>query len=101
MTEGERILIVEDDSDVREALAAFLESEGYGVVEAEHGEVALRRLRTATRFCLILARVDRRPAQAGSGRQRSLATRQPADPRPRLREYQEDFDQNTANILPK
>src|SRR5213594_1928434 len=54
MTERRRILIVEDDSGVREALAVFLESEGYAVAEAEHGEAALRRLRTATTFCLIL-----------------------------------------------
>src|SRR5207244_8234955 len=54
LTQGKHILLVEDDDGVREALAVFLQSEGYGVVEAEHGEAALRRLHTTTTFCLIL-----------------------------------------------
>ena len=48
------ILIVEDDTAGREALAAYLESEGYHVLEAEHGEAALRTLHTNTGVCLIL-----------------------------------------------
>ena len=48
-----RILLVEDDEDVRGALAAFLAGEGYEVVEAAHGKEALAHLRTS-RFCLIL-----------------------------------------------
>ena len=48
------ILIVEDDDDVREALAAFLEGEGYTIVEARDGQEALRCLRSSTEFCLIL-----------------------------------------------
>jgi len=51
---GKSILIVEDDDDVRGALATFLEGEGYSVVEAEHGEAALRRLRSSPDFCLIV-----------------------------------------------
>ena len=54
MSPGKTILIVEDDSDVRESLAVFLEGEGYSVVEAEHGKEALRCLRSSTDFCLIL-----------------------------------------------
>ena len=54
MTHDKSILIVEDDDDVREAIAAFLEGEGYPVVEARHGEEALRCLRSSTKFCLIL-----------------------------------------------
>jgi CheY-like chemotaxis protein len=48
------ILIVEDDPDVRGALAAVLESEGYRVLEAGDGRQALRRLRDSTSICLIL-----------------------------------------------
>jgi CheY-like chemotaxis protein len=55
MTDAERgILIVEDDVDVREALAVFLAGEGYKVVEAGHGAEALDQLRSAVPFCLIL-----------------------------------------------
>jgi CheY-like chemotaxis protein len=48
------VLIVEDDDDVRGALAAILEAHGYSVVEAEHGRVALDLLRGSTAFGLIL-----------------------------------------------
>ena len=48
------ILIVEDDDDVRGALAAVLEEEGYSVLEARHGEEALRALRGPVAVCLIL-----------------------------------------------
>ena len=54
MTHDKSILIVEDDDDVRESLAAFLEGEGYPVVEARDGAEALRQLRSSTEFCLIL-----------------------------------------------
>jgi CheY-like chemotaxis protein len=48
------ILIVEDDDDIREAMAVFLETEGYRVVQARDGEEALRHLRSSERFCLVL-----------------------------------------------
>ena len=48
------ILIVEDDEDVRGALAAVLEEEGHTVLEARHGEEALRMLRAPNAVCLIL-----------------------------------------------
>jgi len=48
------ILVVEDDDDVREALVAFLEGEGYDVVEAADGAQALRKLRSGPEFCLIV-----------------------------------------------
>jgi CheY-like chemotaxis protein len=38
------VLIVEDDRDTREALREILESEGFPVLEAEHGQQALARL---------------------------------------------------------
>jgi len=49
------ILIVEDDADVRGALTAVLESEGYPVVEAAHGQEALQHLcADPAGFCMIL-----------------------------------------------
>ena len=50
---AESVLVVEDDDDVREALAALLEANGYRVIEAENGRTALQRLQDAT-VCLIL-----------------------------------------------
>src|SRR5262245_31809718 len=49
-----RVLIVEDDASVREALATFLECEGYRVVEAADGVEALDRLRATSDVGLIL-----------------------------------------------
>jgi CheY-like chemotaxis protein len=50
---GKSVLIVEDDDDVRGALAALLEGEGYRVLEAPDGAAALRQLR-AGNVCLVL-----------------------------------------------
>ena len=54
MDKAKSILIVEDDHDVRGALAALLEGEGYRVIEAQDGASALDRLRSSLEFCLIL-----------------------------------------------
>ena len=53
------VLIVEDDSDTREMLAAFLANEGFHTVAAEDGLEALHLLRTVRRRaprtpCLVL-----------------------------------------------
>jgi CheY-like chemotaxis protein len=48
------VLIVEDDADVRGALAAILETQGFTVAEAEHGLEALRHLRASSCTCLIV-----------------------------------------------
>jgi CheY-like chemotaxis protein len=40
------VLVVDDDSDIRELLQEVLRSEGYGVIAAENGRVALEHLRS-------------------------------------------------------
>jgi CheY-like chemotaxis protein len=45
---SERILVVEDNADVRNATAALLESLGYTVIKAAHGQAALHTLQTET-----------------------------------------------------
>ena len=52
--EGQRILIVEDDSDLREALSEVLRDEGYAVAMAADGREALDHLRRESRPSLIL-----------------------------------------------
>ena len=47
------ILVVEDDTELRETVRDFLEEEGYGVKVAPNGAVALEMLRSY-RPCLIL-----------------------------------------------
>ncbi len=51
---AERILVVDDDKGVREALSEFLISLGYTVVMAENGEEALRQYRKGE-FDVIMA----------------------------------------------
>jgi len=40
---GKRVLVVEDNRDIRELLVELLEGEGYRVSSAEHGEEALSK----------------------------------------------------------
>ncbi len=51
---AERILVVDDDKGVREALSEFLLSLGYTVVMAENGEEALKQYRKGN-FDVIMA----------------------------------------------
>ena len=51
---GERILLVEDQEDVREITVYILEELGYQVVEAAQGDEALGKLRTSQAFDLLL-----------------------------------------------
>src|ERR1044071_1184503 len=48
------ILVVEDDSAIREVLTDVLESEGYQVLNAANGREAIQLLRSSTLPCLIL-----------------------------------------------
>jgi CheY-like chemotaxis protein len=49
-----KIIIVEDDRDIRETLALCLETEGYGVESYANGRDAIDRLRHKPEPCLIL-----------------------------------------------
>ncbi len=59
------VLVVDDDAEVRQLLRRMLESEGYAVVEAENGRVALERLRDGSPSAH-----PARPDDAGDGRLR-------------------------------
>jgi CheY-like chemotaxis protein len=50
----EPVLVVEDDSDVRDMMIAVVENEGHTAVLAENGAEALRLLRNGLNPCLIL-----------------------------------------------
>ncbi len=56
MTEDqeELILLVEDDTDIREEMAALLQAEGYQVAQARNGKEALDQLKTMPAPCIIL-----------------------------------------------
>ena len=49
------VLVVEDDADIREAVAAALEIEGFHVFQATNGAEALDVLRTMPHPSLVLA----------------------------------------------
>jgi CheY-like chemotaxis protein len=49
-----QIMIVEDDSDIREDLAELLRDQGYRVTTARNGAEALEQLRAELMPCLIL-----------------------------------------------
>ncbi len=49
-----RVLHVDDDPDIRDAVRSILEEEGYHVESAENGAEGLRLLRVMDRPCIIL-----------------------------------------------
>src|SRR5690242_21942716 len=49
-----RILLVEDDDAIAEAMTVLLEADGYRLIRASDGEEALRALRAGLGPCLIL-----------------------------------------------
>jgi signal transduction histidine kinase/ActR/RegA family two-component response regulator len=51
---GERVLVIDDDFDVRRFLVQCLEGLGYAVTEAEHGQAGLERLEEARPDLLIV-----------------------------------------------
>jgi CheY-like chemotaxis protein len=54
---SERILVVEDDPDVREIPVAILRNQGYEVVEAADGMQAIDHLKAGPRFDLLFTDV--------------------------------------------
>ena len=52
--DGTRVLVVDDERATRRTLRRALEAEGCEVVEAEHGEAALRRLAAAVPDLVLL-----------------------------------------------
>jgi len=51
---AERILIVDDDESIRQIVRICLTDEGYEVVEAPNGQVALNKLREFTPSLILL-----------------------------------------------
>lgn len=55
MSVGQRVLVIEDNEDIREAVAESLEDAGYGVWLAANGAIAIGELRASSDLpCLIL-----------------------------------------------
>jgi two-component system, chemotaxis family, chemotaxis protein CheY len=49
------VLVVDDDSSVRESIAEMLEAKGYAVLQAENGQKALDVLKSTQHFpCLVI-----------------------------------------------
>jgi CheY-like chemotaxis protein len=53
-TDAEVVLVVDDDPGVRDALGDLLEDDGYDIVVAENGRVALDLLEAGLRPCAVL-----------------------------------------------
>jgi CheY-like chemotaxis protein len=58
MRTNDLVLIIEDDSDIRETLSEILQSEGFAVVTAAHGFEALEFLRQRTVPSVIVTDLD-------------------------------------------
>lgn len=67
------VLVVDDDTDIRETLRLALEDEGYVVHEADDGVVAIEALRTSPRPLIVLLDLMM-PRLDGEGVLRAAAT---------------------------
>ncbi len=75
-----RILVVDDDQDIRETLRLALEDEGYEVEEAEDGAEALQLLRDSTGPLVVILDL-RMPRLNGLGLLRQVKTVAPPEVR--------------------
>jgi PAS domain S-box-containing protein len=77
--DGARVLVVDDDPDVRRFIVDFLQDSGYGVAEAADGPSGLRALVDEGPFDLVLLDFAM-PGMTGSEVARSLRANRPAQP---------------------
>ncbi len=61
-----RVLVVDDDPDILDAICDILGSEGYDVVRAKHGVEALERTRSLAGIPIIVISAEGNPARAAS-----------------------------------
>jgi len=55
MIAEEAVLLVDDDPDIRETLSELLDANGYEVLQAENGQIALDVLKNTPRFpCVVV-----------------------------------------------
>ena len=54
MADGRRILVVDDEPDLRDAVRVYLEMHGYVVLQAADGEEAMHKVRTALPDLVVL-----------------------------------------------
>ena len=54
MSESYKILVVDDEPDIRQLLKIVLEKDGYAVIEAENGEQAVELVRSESELSLII-----------------------------------------------
>jgi two-component system KDP operon response regulator KdpE len=54
MAEGRRILMVDDEPDLRDAVRVYLEMHGYNVLQAADGQEAVEKVRTALPDLVVL-----------------------------------------------
>ena len=73
------ILLVDDDPAVRDVTAAMLEDLGYGVIEADSGEMALDLLSKGVRIELMMADYSM-PGMTGGELIEAVAVRRPGLP---------------------
>lgn len=91
---SKNILIVDDEENIREIIAEFLETLGYNIVEATNGEEAIHAC-TRTKFDLVISDI-RMPKMNGLKLLKSLKTVMPDLPVILMTGYQPSKNQETT-----